>query len=719
MYSEWENMSQDEKDKKVRSLSQTSLNPGLNLDGAFDSSDDDIPICRKKTSNLVISSDDEAKAAEAKRSSKKLKITVDSDSDVNLSDIDLETAPIPRQIRPAPEPSSSQPGPSKFSSDDPIPSSSSFTTQPSSSICRPESTLKPSTVKRIVPLAEPAKRKGRAHPTLIICPTSLLSHWCQEIDSHILPSVELKVKVHHGSNKAKLGADLNTYDIVLSTYGTLANELNADTSPLLRAKWLRVILDEGHYIKNHRSKTAKAANQLKTVRRWVVTGTPIQNNLIELWSLVNWLQFDLYAGDLKGFKNQIERPCKDREESGFERLQVLMDAICLRRTKNDKKANGDPIVPLPTKTIIIRDVKFTEDEKLCYSILSKEATNIVERYHQRGTLLRNYAIIFALMMRMRQLCCHREMIKTIDWTLVLRDRTLLERELAMFVDKEENGGMGEGEGESEIDLRKRLAGQLRKMIQDGVTEDCSICLDDLKSPVITPCAHVYCKPCITRVLETVKPPICPLCRGSLSKNGLLEAGTDDDEQEERSDETLKALENIEVNVSSSKVNAAIKEMIRIREADPTDKIVVVSQFTTFLSIFQPILAEQGFTYVRLDGTMSHMERAEVVRLFQKKTANSPKVLLLSLKAGGVGLNLTSANHLLLLDPAWNPAAEWQCFDRIHRIGQEKPVTIYKFITKANIILFNKAFFSSRIVFLSHFFYSKFCFYVVFLLSVKV
>ena len=108
---------------------------------------------------------------------------------------------------------------------------------------------------------------------------------------------------------------------------------------------MRVILDEGHYIKNHRCKTAKAANQLNTVRRWVVTGTPIQNNLVELWSLVNWLQFDLYAEDLSGFKNQIERPCKERQEVGFERLQVLMDAICLRRTKNDKKPNGDPIVP--------------------------------------------------------------------------------------------------------------------------------------------------------------------------------------------------------------------------------------------------------------------------------------------------------------------------------------------------------------------------------------
>ena len=60
------------------------------------------------------------------------------------------------------------------------------------------------------------------------------------------------------------------------------------------------------------------------------------------------------------------------------------------------------------------------------------------------------------------------------------------------------------------------------------------------------------------------------------------------------------------------------------------------------------------------------------------------MLLLSLKAGGVGLNLTSANHLLLLDPAWNPASEWQCFDRIHRMGQTKSVFIYKFITNESI-----------------------------------
>ena len=71
--------------------------------------------------------------------------------------------------------------------------------------------------------------------------------------------------------------------------------------------------------------------------------------------------------------------------------------------------------------------------------------------------------------------------------------------------------------------------------------------------------------------------------------------------------------------------------------------------------------------------------------FQDLNPTSPRILLLSLKAGGVGLNLTSANHLLLMEPAWNPAIEWQCFDRTHRIGQTKDVTIYKYIMRGNSI----------------------------------
>ena len=124
-----------------------------------------------------------------------------------------------------------------------------------------------------------------------------------------------------------------------------------------------------------------------------------------------------------------------------------------------------------------------------------------------------------------------------------------------------------------------------------------------------------------------------------------EAGQDDEEEtDEITKKTEADMKDILVNLSSSKVNAALTEMARIKRDHPEDKIVVVSQFTSFLSIIQALLRDQGFSYVRLDGSMNHADRAEVVKVFQSTGKNSPKVLLLSLKAGGVGLNLTSANR---------------------------------------------------------------------------
>merc|ERR1711963_238198 len=103
------------------------------------------------------------------------------------------------------------------------------------------------------------------------------------------------------------------------------------------------------------------------------------------------------------------------------------------------------------------------------------------------------------------------------------------------------------------ETEKRLMKQLRDMIRSGVTEDCSICLDDLKTPVITPCGHVFCRTCIETVIQTLKPPTCPLCRGGVSKKALLEAGQDDEEEDDSAAKaTANDMEDIHVKVSSSK-----------------------------------------------------------------------------------------------------------------------------------------------------------------------
>jgi len=105
------------------------------------------------------------------------------------------------------------------------------------------------------------------------------------------------------------------------------------------------------------------------------------------------------------------------------------------------------------------------------------------------------------------------------------------------------------------------------------------------------------------------------------------------------------------------------------------KALVFSQWTSLLDLAEPHLRRANVGFVRLDG--STRDRAGVVHTFQG--ANGPPVLLVSLKAGGTGLNLTAADHIFLLDPWWNPAVEDQAADRAHRIGQDQPVMVYRLV----------------------------------------
>jgi SNF2 family DNA or RNA helicase len=108
---------------------------------------------------------------------------------------------------------------------------------------------------------------------------------------------------------------------------------------------------------------------------------------------------------------------------------------------------------------------------------------------------------------------------------------------------------------------------------------------------------------------------------------------------------------------------------------PPIKVVVFSQFLTHLDLIAMALVRENIKFTRLDGRMKLPEREEAVKMLN--TDDSVRVILMSLKAGGVGLNLTSANHVFLMEPSYNPAAEDQAVDRVHRIGQKRPVYVYK------------------------------------------
>ncbi|XP_010749377.3 helicase-like transcription factor [Larimichthys crocea] len=487
-----------------------------------------------------------------------------------------------------------------------------------------------------------------ARTTLIISPLSVLSNWLDQFEQHVRSNVKLNVYLYYGSDRNRSKRFLSSQDVVITTYNVLSADFG-NKSPLHEINWLRVVLDEGHIIRNPNAQMSKAVLGLKTQRRWILSGTPIQNSVKDLWMLLAFLRLKPF--DVREWWNRvIQRPVTQGDRDGLQNLQTLVRCITLRRTKGSK-VNGRPLVCLPDKTVCVEQVELSQSEREEYELARNEGRSTISRYVAEGTVLRNYADVLAILMRLRQHCCHPDLLAKTSADL--------------------------GAAATPAELRERLIEKLRLVLASGSDEECSVCLDSVRLPVITHCAHVYCRPCIAQVIGTEQNVArCPLCRSEIKTSELVEFPQEEMEEEKST--------NSEKWRTSSKVQALMGNLLRLRCEDSSIKCLVVSQFTRFLSILETPLREHGFTFVRLDGTMSQKRRTQVIQEFQSSAADSPAVMLLSLKAGGVGLNLTAASRVFLMDPAWNPATEEQCIDRCHRLGQTRNVVVTKFIVKDSV-----------------------------------
>ncbi|XP_070776033.1 helicase-like transcription factor [Enoplosus armatus] len=487
-----------------------------------------------------------------------------------------------------------------------------------------------------------------ARATLIISPLSVLSNWLDQFEQHVRANVKLNVYLYYGSERNRSKKFLSSQDVVITTYNVLSADFG-NKSPLHGINWLRVVLDEGHIIRNPNAQMSKAVLDLKAQRRWILSGTPIQNSVKDLWMLLAFLRLKPF--DVREWWNRvIQRPATQGDRAGLHNLQTLVKCITLRRTKSSE-VNGRPLVSLPEKTVCVEQVELSQPEREEYELARNEGRNTISRYVAEGTVLRNYADVLAILMRLRQLCCHPDLLAKTSSDL--------------------------GAAATPAELRERLIEKLRLVLASGSDEECSVCLDSVRLPVITHCAHVYCRPCIAQVLSTKQEAArCPLCRSEIKSSELVEFPQEEIEEENST--------NSEKWRKSSKVQALMGNLLRLRCEDSSIKCLVVSQFTRFLTILESPLREHGFSFVRLDGTMSQKKRTQVIQEFQSSAADSPAIMLLSLKAGGVGLNLTAASRVFLMDPAWNPATEEQCIDRCHRLGQKRKVAVTKFIVKDSV-----------------------------------
>lgn len=383
-------------------------------------------------------------------------------------------------------------------------------------------------------------------PALVVAPTSVVGNWLEE-SQRFAPSLKVISFADSQLDRQEILAELRAFDMIVISYGLLVNNIEH----LQQVHWHTVVLDEAQAIKNAATRRAKCVKQLQADFRIVTTGTPVQNNLMDLHSLFSFLNPQL-LGSEAAFRKRYALPItRDNNEHAREQLQRLVSPFLLRRHKRDV------LKELPARTEQTLNVTLSREEAALYDHIRQEALDSLERRDDddnkrnktanKENLGQQKIIILSYLTKLRRLCCNPSLIAP-DWS----------------------GPM------SKLDV---FSDTLSELIASG------------------------------------------------------------------------------------------------------HKALVFSQFVDHLKIIEKHLKSQGISYQYLDGSTSAKQRTARVNAFQ---AGEGHVFLISLTAGGTGLNLTMADYVIHMDPWWNPAVEDQASDRAHRIGQKRPVTIVRMVTTGTI-----------------------------------
>ncbi|KAL4191403.1 hypothetical protein AMTRI_Chr07g29730 [Amborella trichopoda] len=500
-------------------------------------------------------------------------------------------------------------------------------------------------------------RKGGG--TLIVCPMALLGQWKDELEAHSELG-SLSVFVLYGHDKTR---DLNVildHNVVLTTYGVLSSAYKSESegSVFHRVEWFRVVLDEAHTIKSSSSQQALAAFALVSECRWCLTGTPLQNKLEDLYSLLCFLHVQRWC-NWAWWHKLIQKPYENGDERGLKLVKAILRPLMLRRTKDSTDKDGRPILFLPPVEIETVECEQSEAERDFYEALFKRSKVQFDQYVAQGKVLHNYANILELLLRLRQCCNHPFLVMSRGDQL-----SDLNKLADRFMTATTTNG---GSVPSSVYVESVVKGLFEK---GDAEEECSICFESADDPVLTPCAHRMCRECLLsswRALCVSGP--CPVCRGVLSRADLIACPTGG-----RFRVDVKNKWN-----DSCKISALLHCLV---ERSNSTKCIVFSQWTSFFDLLEIPLKRKGIGFLRFDGKLGQKQRERVLKEFNE--SSSTTVLLMSLKAGGVGLNLTAASKVFLMDPWWNPAVEEQAIMRIHRIGQKQKVLVKRFVVKGTV-----------------------------------
>jgi DNA repair protein RAD5 len=538
--------------------------------------------------------------------------------------------------------------------------------------------------------------------TLVVAPMSLLAQWQSEAENASKDGT-LKSMVYYGNEKTanlqNLCCEANAAsapNVIITSYGVVLSEFNqvaqrngdrAAHGGLFSLNFFRIILDEAHHIKNRQSKTAKACYELAAEHRWVLTGTPIVNRLEDLFSLVRFLRVEPWS-NFSFWKTFITVPFESKDfMRALDVVQTVLEPLVLRRTKDMKTPTGEALVPLPPKTVDIVEIELSKPEREVYDHIFTRAKRAFTANVEAGTVMKAYTSIFAQILRLRQSCCH----------------PILTRNQDLVADEEEAAGAADAANglADDMDLQSLIerftastddnadtnafGAHVLEQIRDEADNECPICSEEpMIEQAVTSCWHSACKKClldyISHQVDKGDLPRCFNCRETINVRDIFEVVKHDD-IDAASGKPRITLQRIGSS-SSAKVDALLTHLKLLRKEMPGTKSVVFSQFTSFLSLIEPALTRANLPFLRLDGSMAQKARAAVLSDFASSKKGT--VLLLSLRAGGVGLNLTMAKRVYMMDPWWSFAVEAQAIDRVHRMGQSDEVRVCRFIVKESV-----------------------------------
>ncbi|KII82945.1 hypothetical protein PLICRDRAFT_58597 [Plicaturopsis crispa FD-325 SS-3] len=364
--------------------------------------------------------------------------------------------------------------------------------------------------------------------TLIVVPAALLQQWKDEIEAK--SNDIFTVHVHHGKDKLKTLSALRTKDVIVTTYQTLNSDfitpddleddeesdwLASKGGVLARMKWYRAILDEAQFIRNRNTRSSRSVAMVRSKYRWMLTGTPDIYGLIRFgrfrpWN--NWSDFETYV---------VKQQSVDPPLAGM-RAQEILKPLLLRRTKGST-IEGEPILKLPSKDIELVKLEFSEEERDLYDSFEKRANIRLSKFIRAGTVVKNNAAILAMILRMRQLCCHPNLI--LSQAEGYEDPTLL---VGSDTDKECGRAlktMGIAWVTAKRFLSRAIALETLEFPDDEDEPDntCPVCHDmyvNDKGRVLT-CGHEVCFDCLLELSSA--PPVHDCIFGYGSENDNLKA----------------------------------------------------------------------------------------------------------------------------------------------------------------------------------------------------